>query len=183
MIYAQGVIPRLNRGIQAGSPIGSGMTDWVNIIFQFIFASFLIVIFVYDLRHYLIPDKFVYPAIFLAAFYQAIAGRSGQAALGAFLLFGFFGLLYLVSRGRFLGLGDVKLGVFLGFLIPYPETLVLFFLAYVLGALVSLLLLLGRRKRMRDPVPFGPFLTSAAFIAMLYGEEMVGWYFGLIGIA
>lgn len=152
------------------------------LFFQLIFASFLIVIFVYDLKHYLILDKVLLPAVISALGYD-IWFKNFQAGLwGAGLLAGFFALLYLVSRGRWIGAGDIKLAVFLGFLVPYPATLALFFLAYLAGAIVSVGLLAAGGKKLTDRIPFGTFLTFAAFVAMLWGEELVGWYFGLIGL-
>lgn len=145
-------------------------------------TCFLIVIFVYDLKHYLILDRVVWPAALLAFLYQGYRGNWGSALLGAGLLAGFFALLFFVSRGKWIGAGDVKLGIFLGLLVPFPATLALFFLAYLMGALFSLVFLVLRRKKMSDRLPFGTFLTLAAFIAMLKGEEIMQWYFTLIGL-
>ena len=151
-------------------------------------TSFLIVIFVYDLKHYLILDKVVFPGAILALLYQGYMGYRGDwgelggALIGAAALSGFFGLLYLVSRGKWIGLGDVKLGLFLGALVPWPQTVALFFLAYFLGAAVSVPLLMFGRRHLTDKLPFGTFLTAAAFIAMLYGQEITMWYLKLIGI-
>ena len=147
-----------------------------------IFTCFLIVIFVYDLRHYLILDKVVFSASALALLYAFAEGKFLASALGALLLSGFFGIIYLVSRGRWIGLGDVKLGIFLGLLVPFPETLALFAIAYLAGALVGMGLIAAGRKKFSDRLPFGTFLTFAAFIAMLWGKELVTWYSQLIGI-
>jgi leader peptidase (prepilin peptidase)/N-methyltransferase len=154
-----------------------------RLFFYFVFTSLLITIFVQDLKHYLILDRMVLSGSILAIIYQLALGNFWQGFLGAVLLSGFFGILYLVSRGRWIGLGDVKLGFFLGFLMGYPVVLVLFFLAYFFGAAVSGLLLLTGRRKLRDRLPFGTFLTVASFIAMLWGEEIIQWYFRLIGIS
>ncbi|MDZ4243566.1 MAG: prepilin peptidase [Candidatus Doudnabacteria bacterium] len=153
-----------------------------RLFFKLAFASFLIVIFVYDLKHFLILDKVVFPAALIALVYQVYQGNWENALLGGALLFGFFGLLYLVSGGRWIGFGDVKLGLFLGLLVAWPQTLALFFLAYFSGAIFALALVLLRQKKMSDRLPFGTFLTFAAFLAMLWGEGIVEWYFGIIGI-
>ncbi|MDP3740921.1 MAG: prepilin peptidase, partial [bacterium] len=72
----------------------------VELLFQLIFVSFLIIIFVYDLKHYLILDKVVFPAAALAAIYQFLQGNFWNGLLGAAVLAGFFGLLYFVSKGK-----------------------------------------------------------------------------------
>lgn len=158
------------------------VTDYGKVLFQWFFTSFLIIIFVYDLKHYLILDKIIFPAAGLALIYQIWRGNFLSALLGAFILAGFFGLLYLVSKGRWIGFGDVKLGIFLGLLVPFSETLVLFFLAYFIGAITGIVLIAWGKKGLSDRLPFGTFLTSSAFFAMLWGEELAGWYFKLIGI-
>lgn len=159
-----------------------GIIDY-RLLFQLAFASWLIVIFVYDLKHYLILDRVVYPAAGLALIYQGYQGDLGNALLGAALLAGFFATLYYVSRGRWIGFGDVKLGLFLGLAVPFPETLALFLLAYFSGALVAVFLMLSGAKNLKDRLPFGTFLTFAAFIAMLWGQPLVTWYFHLIGLS
>lgn len=171
-IFLSPFLPHQWGGIEGG---GS------NLLFQFLFASFLIVIFVYDLKHYLILDKVVLPAVILAGWYDVWFGQFRAGLWGAVLLSGFFGLLYLVSRGRWIGFGDIKLGIFLGFLVPFPRTLAVFLLAYTIGAVVSVGLLLAGRKKMGDQLPFGTFLTIAAFIAMVWGEEIIQRYLSLIG--
>ena len=167
--------------LQFGGQASPRMTNLAEIIFQLIFVSFLIVIFVYDLKHYLILDKVVFLAAGLALVYQTWQGNVQNALLGAGLLSGFFLLLYLVSKGRWIGFGDVKLGIFLGLLVPFPETIILFFLAYIIGAVVSVFLVSLKIRSMKDPVPFGTFLTFGAFIAMLWGRQLVEWYFRIIG--
>lgn len=153
-----------------------------HLVFQWTFVSFLIVIFVYDLKHYLILDKVVFPAAGLAAIYQIWQSNFLNALLGAVLLSSFFALLFFFSKGRWIGAGDVKLGFFLGFLISWPKTLVLFLLAYLGGGLVALVLLAAGSKKLTDRIPFGTFLAVAAFVAMLWGEEITNWYFRLIGL-
>ena len=145
-------------------------------------TCFLIIIFVYDFKHYLILDKVLVPGVVLAVIFQVWRHNFWNGLSGALALSGFFGLLYVISRGRWIGFGDVKLGVFLGFLIPWPATTVLFFLAYIVGAVVAVILLAFGAKGLGDRLPFGTFLTLAAFIAMLWGDEMVGWYLRLLGI-
>src|SRR3989344_4493922 len=79
-----------------------------QLLFNLIFASFLIIIFVYDLKHYLILDKVVFPAAVLALIFQVWQGRLLAAIYGALFLAGFFALLYFFSRGRYIGAGDIK---------------------------------------------------------------------------
>ena len=153
-----------------------------RLLFKFTFVSFLIVIFVYDFKHYLILDKVVLPALAAAMLFQLMQGNLLGGAIGSIALGGFFFVLHVISKGKWIGFGDVKLGLFLGMLAGWPETMVTFFLAYFLGALFAVPLLLLKQKKLADKLPFGTFLTFSAFIAMIWGEGSVQWYFRIIGI-
>lgn len=90
-------------------------------------------------------------------------------------------MLYVISQERWVGLGDVYLGIALGLLLAdWQLALVALFLANLIGSLVVLPgLMLGRLGR-KAQVPFGPLLIVGATIAMLVGEQMIDWYIGLL---
>ena len=68
------------------------------------------------------------------------------------------------------------MGVILGF----PTVLTALFIAYILGSIISIILLIGKQKRWSDKIPFGTFLSLATIITMLYGDVVVNWYFSLM---
>lgn len=145
-------------------------------------TSLLIIIFVYDLKHYLIPDEIIYSAISIALIYnffdiQHLIGNTGRAALGAGA---FFSLMYLISKGKWLGFGDVKLAFFMGLFLGFPNILVALFLAFFIGAIVGLGLIAINKKTFKSEVPFAPFLVTGTFLAMFLGKEFINWYFNLI---
>lgn len=140
-----------------------------------IIVSFLIVIFVYDLKHYIIPDSIVYPAIIIGFFY---APFSVYSLVGA----AFFLLIVLGSRGKWMGLGDVKLAVLMGFVLGWPMIVPALLLSFVLGAAVGVVLILMKKKELKSEIPFGPFLCLATLVMMLYGPQIVNWYWRLCGI-
>ncbi len=171
--------------------------------FQFLFStfylliisSFLIIIFVYDLKHYIILDKIIYPAIAIAFLYNLIlnspvrnafgvadAGRqfiihnSIFAALGAAA---FFFLIWLLSHGKWMGIGDIKLVFFMGLLLGFPEILIALFFAFLIGAIIGIGLILAKRKTLKSEVPFGPFLITGTFIALFWGEGIINWYLNI----
>ncbi|MBI4363243.1 MAG: prepilin peptidase [Candidatus Doudnabacteria bacterium] len=159
---------------------GLRITDygfWVHAIF----ACFLIVIAVYDFKHYLILDKVVFPAAILALVYQTVQNNLLWAVLGALIISGFFAFQYFISKGKWIGFGDVKLGIFLGLLFAESALWFLIF-AYLVGALVALLLMAFAGKGLRSRVPFGTILGFSAIIFMLYGEAFVRWYYNLLGL-
>jgi len=146
------------------------------------FLSVLLVVFVYDLKHYLILDMVVLPAAALALATNLLLGMAWQSLLlGAAVASGFFLLQYAISRGKWIGFGDVKLGLLLGFLLGWPQILVCLFLAYILGGLVGLGLIFSGRKGIKSELPFGTFLSVAAVVTMLWGDQILNWYLRAIG--
>jgi len=143
-------------------------------IFNFIIAPLLIIIFVYDLKHYIIPDKIIYPAVIIAAIFNF---TNWLSALGAAL---FFLVIVLVSRGKWMGVGDVKLGFLMGLALGFPNILVALFLAFMMGAIIGIGLIIASKKTLKSEVPFGPFLVAATFIAWFYGQRIVNWYINFL---
>ena len=131
--------------------------------------SLLIIIFVYDLRHKIIPDPFVYGFSLLALAAILVRGAGIYDILAGPILFTFFFLFWLISRGQWMGLGDAKLGLGLGWFLGFSGGIAATLLAFWIGAAVSLgLILCGRLKlvskhfTMKSEIPFGPYLIIGA---------------------
>ncbi|KKU86521.1 MAG: Type 4 prepilin-like protein leader peptide-processing enzyme [Parcubacteria group bacterium GW2011_GWA2_47_9] len=169
-------------------------------LYYLLLISFLTVIFVYDLKHHIIPDKIIYPAIVLAALFRLFQSAtikwhqdfdlwdmgSGAAhfltnpffaGLGAAL---FFYAIFAFSRGKWMGFGDVKLALLMGLVLGFPLVLVALFTAFLTGAAMGLGLVLLKQKNMKSEVPFGPFLVAGTFIALFWGQQIIDWYWHLL---
>ena len=142
-----------------------------------VIASFLVVIFVFDAKYFLIPDLFTIPVFCIALVGSWWFGMGWQSlGLGVVVGAGVFAFQYVISRGQWIGGGDIRLGAVMGAILGFPNVVVALFLAYLLGAAVAVPLLVRRNKGMKDHLPFGTFLTLATFITMLVGDELVQWY-------
>jgi prepilin signal peptidase PulO-like enzyme (type II secretory pathway) len=158
--------------------------DLFFIYFLFLISSFLIIVFVYDLKHYLIPDRIIYPAIIIALIYRLIGIYYLPTSIYGFLFSafggaGFFLLIVLISRGKWMGIGDIKLAFLIGLLLGYPNTLLGLFLAFLIGAIIGLGLIGLRKKTIKSELPFGPFLVIGTYLALFFGEKIINWYFNL----
>jgi len=151
--------------------------------FGLIFISFLILIAVFDLKHYLILDKVLFPAIALAFVWSIIADHLINSLFGVLIISGFFAVQYFYSRGRWIGFGDVKLGVFLGLIFGVSMGLMLLFLSYCLGALVGLVLIGLGYKTLGSRMPFGTILGFSAIIMLLVGTQILDLYLRLVGLS
>lgn len=146
-------------------------------------VTLLVLLLLYDARHRLLPDRFILPAlglamvwaglelnpsqsIFMPIFNGASAASfltSVEAALGAFL---FFLLLYVLTRGQGMGLGDVKLAGVLGFMAGWPAILDVLMVAFGIGAITGIMYIALGKRTLRSAIAFGPFLISAALVVL-----------------
>ncbi|MBZ9572784.1 prepilin peptidase [Patescibacteria group bacterium] len=154
--------------------------NFTTTLYLLIISCFLIIIFVYDLKHYIIPDKIIYPAIVITFLYRVIfnfqTSNLYSSILSALAASGFFFLIWLVSRGKWMGLGDAKLAFFMGLFLGYPQILPALFSAFLIGAIIGLGLIAFGKKSLKSQVPFGPFLVAGSFIALFWGEQIIRWY-------
>ena len=163
----------------------AGWQFYLNLIatlYLFITASLLIIIFVYDLKHYIIPDKILFPAIGIVFLYNLILNSKFLILNSLFSAFGamaFFLLIFLISKGKWMGFGDVKLAFFMGLFLGYPNVLVALFLAFFFGAIIGIGLILAKKKDFKSEVPFGPFLIIGTFLALFWGDKLINWYLNL----
>jgi leader peptidase (prepilin peptidase)/N-methyltransferase len=158
--------------------------NFLNLIYYWTITSFLIVIFVYDLKHYIIPDQVIYPAILVSGIWYLVSGiffnlytlDTIYSAIGAAV---FFLAIVLISRGKWMGVGDIKLSFFMGLILSWPNILFALFLAFFIGAAVGIGLIISNKKTLKSEIPFGPFLVTGTFLALFWGNELISWYQGL----
>lgn len=155
-----------------------------------VYTAILVVIFFIDLEHRLVLNRVIYPSLILALALSLLRSWPGDplalspvtpTVINA-LLGGAVGFLALylpawLSRGG-MGAGDVKLGAFAGLAVGLPAVVAGIFLGFVAGGAVATFLLLTRLRGRRDPVPYAPFLATGAWVALLYGNQIMGWYRG-----
>ncbi len=144
-------------------------------------ASILIVMAVYDFKHKIIPDGMVVAFIILSLVNFFLIHSTGELfslpiSLEWFagpLLFAFFAFFWLVSGGKWMGFGDAKLAIGVGFLLGFSGGIFAIMLAFWIGAIVSLLLIFFQKIHigkfhlsMKSEIPFAPFIIFAVFIQL-----------------
>lgn len=148
---------------------------------NWILLAFLLVIFVYDLRHMAILDRFTIPAMIVAVVLNLWTGEisAGSMLLGAAAIAGFFFVQFALSQGVWIGGGDIRLGALMGFALGLERGLVALFIAYLLGAAVGIVLLAAKRAQTKTPLPFGTFLTLSTAALLFFGDTPLEWYVSL----
>lgn len=155
-------------------------------------VSALLVIFVYDLLHMEIPGLALWPAIGWTVafnlFFDWTKDGIGNnifnsaiysGALGAFLAFIFFFLLVTISKEKWMGMGDAQLAILLGLVLGWPKILLGLMLAFFLGAMCGIILILLKKKKMQSQIPFAPFMILGSMLALAFYTPVTDWYTGL----
>jgi prepilin signal peptidase PulO-like enzyme (type II secretory pathway) len=119
-------------------------------------------------------------AVFLAIsfFYEKTPVKDHLFA--ALFAFGFFFIIWAISKGKWMGFGDVKLALFMGLFLGWPNILAALFFAFISGSIIGLILIALQKKKMKSEVPFGPFLVAGTFFALFWGEKAFNWYLSFI---
>ncbi|HLD21048.1 MAG TPA: prepilin peptidase [Patescibacteria group bacterium] len=162
-------------------PLNDSITQSLVFLRNTVFLSYLVLIFVYDLRHMLIIDRFTIPAMIFAIIINLWLGTipAWSVLVGGLVLAGFFWIQFVISKGTWVGGGDIRMGALMGFMLGLEHGLVALFIAYVLGAIVGVAMMASGKATRKTPVPFGSFLAVATVIVLFVGQPLIDWYLGL----
>lgn len=146
-------------------------------IFNLIIASILIAIFVIDIEHQIIPDSLVFGG-FLIVIYNLLQGTFFWSnLLVGFLAADALLLLHLVTRGKGMGLGDVKLALLLGAIAGIYNLWTWLFFSFLSGAVVGIILLLVKHATMKQKIAFGPFLIIGLILTNYFGPVFLKLFY------
>lgn len=156
----------------------------LDLLFGSLYIAILILVIVVDLEHRLILHVVTVPGTLLALVGSAFISSNAPllALAGAFVGFVTFLGLYWLGRRLFgpgaLGFGDVMLSTMMGAMVGFPYIVFALVIGVLLGGLISFTLIASRRLSMRSYVAYGPFLAMAGIITVVWGEQLLLWYFG-----
>ncbi|MDD2731521.1 MAG: prepilin peptidase [Candidatus Portnoybacteria bacterium] len=168
--------------------------EFAGAFFYAFIASCLVVVFVSDLKYFIIPDEIVLAGCVGAFFYDFILAwnfrildlaeswkkTENWETLGVYMLCGFAAALFFMSiviltKGKGMGLGDVKFVFLMGLVLGWPNILAGLLLAFAAGAIFGLILILFGRASMKSELPFGVFLAASTFFVMIFGNQFDIW--------
>ncbi len=203
--YCSAPILRRLLWVEIGTGLLFGYLYWhyglsIELAVTAFYCCLFIILMVIDLEHGLILNKIVYPAALVAIITSIFLPTSRliypsgvvplpvsdflpqlgivQSAIGGSIGLGLFLLIVLVSKGG-MGWGDVKMAALIGLVTGFPLIFVALFLAVILGGLAAGTLLLLKVKKRKESIPFGPFLSLATIVTLLWGSNLLNWYLGL----
>ena len=148
---------------------------------RLLFACAMIVLFVIDLQHRILPNAITLPGVvagFVLSFFLPPGWRSSLIGLlaGGGVLFAIAESYYRIRGHEGLGMGDVKMLAMIGAFLGWPLMLVTLVLASFTGSFVGISLLVSRRADMKAALPFGTFLAIGALVAAVAGNMFLDWY-------
>ncbi len=155
-------------------------TSNLSLAFYLFVAFISIIVAAYDLEHQEVADEIILPAAAVALAYQILIAKIpiNDLLLGMAIPIGFFGMLFGMSRGKWIGGGDLRVGAFMGALLGWPQIMVGLFAAYLLGSVISLGGMATGQLHRKSRVPFAPFLLAGTYVALFRGQELLNWYLG-----
>jgi leader peptidase (prepilin peptidase) / N-methyltransferase len=149
----------------------------LNLCLDWFIIAAMTIIFIYDLRWYLILDIVTLPACVVVFLLNLTLGITWQNMLISGIIgSSFFLIQFLISRGKWIGGGDIRLGLLMGLALGWPLILVAIFIAYIIGSFISVGLIIAKKKQWSSQIPLGIFLSTATIIALFWGEKILNWY-------
>ncbi|MCR6546756.1 prepilin peptidase [Dehalobacterium formicoaceticum] len=140
-------------------------------------TSILLVISFIDLDCFRIPNSIIITGLLLGigfnTFFPFIYWF--DALIGFMTGGGILFLIALASRGG-MGGGDIKLGAMIGFYLGWQQVLLAIFMGALFASIVSVFLIIGKKKSQKDAIPFGPFLSLGTLISIIFGKNIISWY-------
>ena len=192
-IYLKGSCPSCHTRIPFRYPLVELLTGLIYIalymkfglslgFFVFILlCTALVIIAFIDLENRIIPDKITLPGIVVGLLLSFFTISFVNSLLGLFVGGGIFFLIAFIKRGG-MGGGDIKLMAMIGSFLGWQGSLMTILIGSIAGSIIGIILLLKKRKGIKDIIPFGPFLAFGGISYILLGEEFFKWYFYLVGL-
>jgi len=192
--YCQSGIPRRSLWVELATGLIFAFLYWYyglssGLGVMAFYACLFIIIFVIDLEHGLILNKVLYPsmvvALLLALFLpqpwltQWTVPGVANAAIGGGIGFVIFFVIAVASRGG-MGWGDVKLAALIGLATGFPLVFFSMIIGAILGGIVAVALVIAKRRKLKETIPFGPLLALATMVTLLWGNSILNWYLGLM---
>jgi prepilin signal peptidase PulO-like enzyme (type II secretory pathway) len=157
------------------------VVEGISTVLYLIVTCLLVVISAYDIKHKIIPDQFVYSFILISLLSLCFGGASLfhipsiSAFLAGPLLALPFALIWFISKGQWMGLGDAKLLLGIGWLLGLNNGANATVLAFWIAAVISVAWLLIRYRSIkpRTEIPFGPYLILGMYIVLLFNVRVI----------
>ncbi|MBU1130100.1 A24 family peptidase, partial [Patescibacteria group bacterium] len=147
----------------------------LHLLLGFVVIVFLLFGLIMDLKYMVLPDFGTVILCVSALVFWYVGGKNDfwNYFLSGIGSFGFLLLLHLVTKGNGMGMGDVKLAFFMGTFLGFKGVVMAFYIAFVFGAVVGVILLLLKKAKRKTVIAFGPFLIIGTLLSWWWGEKII----------
>lgn len=153
----------------------------IELVRNFILIGGLVTLFVYDFRWQELPYIITFPLLGIIFLLNLAVGEPWWSLVLAGLVGGgFFLFQFLISKGKWIGDGDIPLGALIGVAVGWPLVIVALLISYWVGAVIAIGLVLSGGKKMTSTVPLGVFLVIGTLITTWWGDALINWYFSIL---
>ena len=145
--------------------------------FSFVSLCFIGILF-YDIQYLEVPEIYTFSAIAVVFLWGILSPTLSlyDMAIGGGIAAIFFGLQVMISKEQWLGSGDTQVGILMGLFFGWQLFLVSLFLTYIIGLIVTLILIAMKKVRRNSKIPFAPFLVTGTFITLFFGNYILDLY-------
>lgn len=161
----------------------SGVIFGMYCLYAF-YVFVLVFTFFFDLHYLKVSDEILLPAILIgliATIATPLTPHFFNAVMGAAVAVAFFGAQFLISKGTWIGLGDLRIGAFMGVIFGWKLTIVALFLSYLIGSVVSIFIIARKKKFRGVKIPFAPLLVTGTLVTIFFGDAILQWYLRGLG--
>lgn len=146
-----------------GPCLGIESVYWLGMILILTALSF------FDYLYYILPDRIIGVGFVGALLYRLLSGGGfSEGILTGLALASFFCIIFIISRGEWMGFGDVKLVGFIGFVLGFPLAIWSILIATWIGALWGIGLLVTKKANLKTPLPFGTFMSATTILLVIF---------------
>lgn len=153
---------------------------WLFLLY-FFYTIVLMFTFFYDIKYMEVSDTVLVPTIviaLIATIGSPLTPSLPDALIGAAIPVAFFSLQIILSKGKWIGGGDIRVGALMGAILGWQLVIVALFASYIIGSIVSIGIALKKETIRGIQVPFAPFLVIGTFVALFFGNVIIQWYLG-----
>lgn len=154
---------------------------FLQFVIYFIFGLFFIAIFFADIAKMEIPNLLLYPFLGFALIGSLIMGKTLlDMVIAAMIALIFFGGQIYLSKGKWLGEGDLYLGIAMALIFGWQQFLLAICLTYLIGSILSIGLMIGKKAKAKTQIPFAPFMVMGSVITIFLGQQILNWYIQIL---
>ncbi len=154
--------------------------NFIHLLYSVVFIGIFLYIALYDYLYYEISDRLIIISSIITLIYFILLLALRVIPFGLILSHLFIGILaflfflgvIIITKGKGMGGGDMKLAFLIGFIFGYPASIFVLFIAFLVGAVVGLLLVSLKIKSMKSMIPFGPFLSCGVILYIIFYQYL-----------